>query len=186
MTREEAIYWIKNLAVLSTEKDMASITEALNMAIAALKQLSLPKIIIRQGEQEPTAEYSSDVISRQAAIDAFDGVKVDEETEYDIGYNDGIDFAVSKLSVLPSAQPFTSEQIQTMQELESAQVKKAYELGKADRPKGYWIDTQVDSVGIAHRCICSICGEEPAAWSSINKFDFCPNCGADMRERGEG
>ena len=48
-----------------------------------------------------------DLIERQAAIDAFDGVKVDEEncTEYDIGYNDGIDFAVSRLSVLPSAQP---------------------------------------------------------------------------------
>ena len=49
----------------------------------------------------------SDLISRQAAIDALDGVKVDEGycTEYDIGYNDGIDFAVSSLSVLPSAQP---------------------------------------------------------------------------------
>ena len=48
-----------------------------------------------------------DLIERQAAIDAFDGVKVDEEncTEYDIGYNDGIDFAISKLSVLPPAQP---------------------------------------------------------------------------------
>ena len=48
-----------------------------------------------------------DLISRQQAIDAFDGVKVDEEncTEYDIGYNDGIDFAISKLSVLPPAQP---------------------------------------------------------------------------------
>ena len=38
MKREEAIYWIKNLAVLSSEKDMASITEALNMAIEALEQ----------------------------------------------------------------------------------------------------------------------------------------------------
>lgn len=47
-----------------------------------------------------------DLISRQAAIEAFDGAKVDEQdcTEYDIGYNDGIDFAVSRLSVLPSAQ----------------------------------------------------------------------------------
>lgn len=69
---------------------------------------------------QPTIESStncsefpnnSDTISRQAAIDAFDGVKVDEEwcTEYDIGYNDGIDFAVSKLSVLPSAQPEVKE-----------------------------------------------------------------------------
>lgn len=53
----------------------------------------------------------TDLISRQAAVDALDGVKVDEEycTEYDIGYNDGIDFAVSKLSVLPSAEPKPSE-----------------------------------------------------------------------------
>lgn len=49
----------------------------------------------------------TDLISRQAVVDVFDGVKVDEEycTEYDIGYNDGIDFAVSKISVLPSAEP---------------------------------------------------------------------------------
>ena len=48
-----------------------------------------------------------DMISRQVAINEFDGVKVDEEncTEYDIGYNDGIDFAVSRLSVLPAVQP---------------------------------------------------------------------------------
>ena len=150
MTREEAIYWIKNLAVLSTEKDMASITEALNMRQAAIDAIEPTLKSILQGN-------------------SFKAVNV-----------------MDKIRDLPSAQPFTAEQIQTMQELESAQVKKAYELGKADRPKGYWIDTQVDSVGIAHRCICSICGEEPAAWSSINKFDFCPNCGADMRERGEG
>ena len=36
MTREDAIYWIKNLAVLSTKKDMPQIEEALNMAIEAL------------------------------------------------------------------------------------------------------------------------------------------------------
>ena len=54
-----------------------------------------------------------DTISRQAAIDAFDGVKVDAEncTEYDIGYNDGIDFAVSRLSVLPSAEPETAQNV---------------------------------------------------------------------------
>ena len=134
MTRTEAAQICQSIKFILENSDYTeAVEEALNMAIAALKQLSLPKIIIRQGEQEP------------------------------------------------SAQPFTAEQIQTMQELEAAQIEKAYELGKADRPTGYWIDTQVDSVGIAHRCICSICGEEPAAWSSINKFDFCPNCGADMR-----
>ena len=56
---------------------------------------------------QPTCnQLATDCINRQTAIDAFDGTKVDEIdcTEYDIGYNDGIDFAVSKLSVLPSAQ----------------------------------------------------------------------------------
>jgi len=36
MTREDAIYWIKNLAVLSIEKDMPQIEEALKMAVEAL------------------------------------------------------------------------------------------------------------------------------------------------------
>ncbi len=49
---------------------------------------------------------TDDLISRAEAIEAFDGTKVGEKncTEYDSGYNDGIDFAVSTLSVLPSAQ----------------------------------------------------------------------------------
>ena len=47
MTREEAIYQIKNLAALSREKDMASITEALDMAIKALG------MAIEALEQEP-------------------------------------------------------------------------------------------------------------------------------------
>ena len=37
MKREDAIYWIKNLAVLSTEKDIPQIEEALNMAVEALQ-----------------------------------------------------------------------------------------------------------------------------------------------------
>ena len=36
MTREEAIYQIKQLAVLSTDKEIPKITEALDMAIEAL------------------------------------------------------------------------------------------------------------------------------------------------------
>ena len=37
MTREDAIYEIKQLAVLSTDKNIERITEALNMAIEALQ-----------------------------------------------------------------------------------------------------------------------------------------------------
>ena len=49
----------------------------------------------------------NDLISRQAAINALDSTKFDVGycTKYGEGYNDGIDFAVSKLSALPSAHP---------------------------------------------------------------------------------
>lgn len=48
-----------------------------------------------------------DLISRRSAIKAFDDEKYDNPFcgEYEVGYNDGIDFAVSTLSDLPSAQP---------------------------------------------------------------------------------
>ena len=42
MTREEAIYQIKQLAVLSTDKDIPKITEALDMAIEALENKPTP------------------------------------------------------------------------------------------------------------------------------------------------
>ena len=93
----------------------------------------------------------NDLISRTAAINEFDGAKVDEEycTEYDIGYNDGINFAVSRLSVLPSAQP--------------------------ERMRGRWIPIMHLDVLDGYRC--STC----KAWSRF-KYNFCRNCGADMRE----
>lgn len=45
MTREEAIYQIKQLAVLSTDKEMPKITEALDMAIEALSEPEMVETI---------------------------------------------------------------------------------------------------------------------------------------------
>ena len=47
-----------------------------------------------------------DLISRRTAIKAFDTAKFDVGycSEYGVGYNDGLDYAIDKLSVLPSAQ----------------------------------------------------------------------------------
>ena len=99
----------------------------------------------------------SDLIARQAAIDAFDGVKVDEEncTEYDIGYNDGIDFAVSRLSVLPSAQP--------------------------ERIKGHWVEIASSN----HTYKRSVCGRllvniTDGKNNVVKNYPYC-HCGADMR-----
>ena len=83
MTKEDAIYEIRQLAVLSTNKNIERITEALNMAIEALT--------FQQGE---------------------------------------------------------------------------------------WVNKIGRPISDNHSVYCSICGE----WSEY-RSDFCPNCGADMRER---
>ena len=97
LSRKEAITILESMRI-DIPVPKAAVTQikrnlALDMAINALNCSEIPN--------------KSDTISRQEAIEAFDGVKVDEEncTEYDIGYNDGIDFAVSRLSVLPAVQP---------------------------------------------------------------------------------
>lgn len=47
------------------------------------------------------------------------------------------------------------------------------------RKKGKWIDKSDDIDGAWN--YCSVCMEQ-----AIDLYDFCPNCGADMREGEEG
>ena len=169
MTRSEAAQICQSVKFILENSDYTeAVEEALDMAIEAL-------------EQEPTAEYSSDVISRQAAIDALakempslttpDGCG---EFDHDIQITDEafVD-CMQIINGLPSAQPFTSEQIQTMQELEFAQVEKAYELGKADRPTGHWIENDNGTFS------CSNC----QSWIPEEQHHYarhCLYCGARM------
>ena len=73
MTREKAAKICQSIKFILDKEDYSEeVEEALDMAIAALKQLSLPKIIIRQGEQEPcdkrtdkhTETHACDCINR--------------------------------------------------------------------------------------------------------------------------
>lgn len=69
----------------------------------------------------------SDLIDRQAAIDRI------RET----GYADQIkENIIMILMCLPSAQPYTDDEIQKMQDLEQAQIQKAFALGREDAQKG--------------------------------------------------
>ena len=43
-------------------------------------------------------------------------------------------------------------------------------LPSAERKRGEWVDYK-----------CSICGFEPYNPSGLETFNYCPNCGADMR-----
>ena len=83
-----------------------------------------------------------DTISRQATIDGFYNVKVHEEdcTEYDIGYNDGIDYAISKLSVMPSAQRWipTSERLPKVREWVLCQCRAGIMDVLRLTEDGYW------------------------------------------------
>ena len=44
--------------------------------------------------------------------------------------------------------------------------------------KGKWVDAHGNPIKDAYSVYCNACGE----WSEY-RTDFCPNCGADMRER---
>ena len=72
-------------------------------------------------------ELVNDCISRQAAINAL---------HMHLMYRMGTDSNKKRLddwiNGVPSAQPYTDEEIQKMQDIEQAQLDKAYEMGKAD------------------------------------------------------
>ena len=111
----------------------------------------------------------NDLISRQAAIDAIKGLEFCHYMEF--GEYIGEDTrevrliraekAQDALQKLPSAQPsYTEEQIQTMQDLESAEIEKAYELGR-ESAQPQWIPCR-ETVDIPDHEIlaCDKYGEE--------------------------
>lgn len=120
---------------------------------------------------------NKDTIYRQTAIDAVRKCNVKEVTPaYMLIDKSEI---MTELMMLPSAPLYTEDELQTMQDLEWAQLEKMYELGKAERKKGKWIPHEGGKfVGFPYMHYeCSECRAfEPT------ETNFCPNCGADMRE----
>lgn len=198
MTRSEAAKICQSIKFLMDKEDYSEeVEEALNMAIEALDQ--------EETLQNLTKPNKSDLISRQAAIDTVMGFMPSLTTPDGCGQFDREIFEAQEMFVdigqalnkLPSAQPFTEEQIQTMQELESAQVEKAFELGKADRPTGHWIENAQEYYEMINEKCGGVdentpyftddiaCSECLAKFSVIDneteRFDFCPNCGCAMK-----
>lgn len=104
----------------------------------------------------------SDLIDRQEAIKAILGEP--PEVNYPIYY-------AEKIRELPSVQP--NKDLLHLQR-EQAYLQ-GYEDGQKSR-KGKWIDS---GYGVE----CSLCGEwYPHASIARNQLNFCPTCGADMRE----
>ena len=115
---------------------------------------------VAQPNLQPTCnQLATDCINRQAAIDAldkrFDSIPMEQTTE--------ILQLRKDLRELPPAQP--------------------------ERKKGKWIIKDNPGTGW-YRVTCSECGEDVTSTAPCIGFypnakvtwDYCPNCGADMRE----
>ena len=82
-------------------------------------------------------ELVNDCISRKAAIEALgERPMVWIGSDYELGAKNQYDADVLALKTVPSAQPYTDEDIQKLQNIEQAQFDKirelAYQDGKAD------------------------------------------------------
>ena len=128
----------------------------------------------------------SDLIERQAAIDALDVLcqehrykipgKRETYSEYNEAWQDALDRAEGAIFNLPSAQPDLSSYSDKLW-------RAAYERGKAEaqpqRMQGRWVEhkwaEEVAGMLISNYA-CSCC----SSWERINS-DFCPNCGANMQ-----
>lgn len=125
----------------------------------------------------------TDLISRQQAIDAVISLCDDCDSGYcgscRVDYPGKKD-ARKALEDLPSAHPYTAEEIQKMQELESVQIEKAHELGResvhTDRQRGEWIDYTEDGY-----VECPFCHSATNCDGNKDELHFCFSCGADMR-----
>jgi hypothetical protein len=103
---------------------------------------------------------TSDLISRMETVEHLRRV-LDATvpiTDYDEGYVDGVEFGISTVSTMPTIQP--------------------------ERKKGEWLPDNNNAYEM--RFVCSCCKEsEVVPTIGFTKYktlwDFCPNCGADMR-----
>ena len=86
---------------------------------------------------QPTCnKLATDCISRQAAIECLEHLSACDEPFVEIGTDDetfiGKYEAITEISDLSPAQPYTEAEIQKMQDLYQAEIDKAFELGQED------------------------------------------------------
>lgn len=120
---------------------------------------------------------NNDLISREDLKKKLQARHDNGEEDFDKGYNIGIETAIDLIDNAPTVEP---DKLVTL--------KDAYQEGHYDgylegytkaineeRPQGEW---KVDGCLIA----CNKCGRILLKASEL--YNFCPNCGADMRKGG--
>ena len=108
----------------------------------------------------------SDLISRQAVIDALDEIR----------------HALWEIDIpSPTVPEYVEhhEQVQSVWKLLDKKQKELYLLPSVqpERKKGEW-DIYIDCEGKTRRCTCKLCGYETYSWGDLK---YCANCGAYMR-----
>jgi len=108
-------------------------------------------------------------MTREEAIQVLESMKSEES------YNALIDLcnmAIESLSAEPSGDEW--------EEYSEKLWKLAFERGQQSvRPKGEWIFDGEKVNGGIKWCHCSVCGKTDTA-NIIDRYHFCPNCGASM------
>ena len=140
-----------------------------------------------------------DTISRQAAIDCLCNGKCTEEGRW---CDDGDCMPVRRIKSLPSAQPeHTTDiwdklsEVYNMDDVPDAalsiigDVMLALPSVQPERKKGKWIQLQLSLSNPLFQCTCCLRNAPMVETGCLmNRHleallsDFCPNCGADMRE----
>ena len=171
MTRAEAI---EKLEILRQKVDEDTY-RALIMGIKALEQEpcdrleygidgNVYKMTISNGkefEQEPC-----DAISREAVINEI------QHAEINFTITSKVDFSEYKKEIQEIIDHIVEAQINAVNELPSVQPSR----------KGHWIEEDMFDGDVAYRC--SACNELFCIIEGTpkdNEYNFCPNCGAEMR-----
>ena len=206
MTREEAIEVI-NTYDFSDDNEDAEFKEALSMAIKALSQEPCDKCVYstKDGgcqydditEAIPPLEPCEDAVSREAVYRLVDDI-IDNLCENSIDLGALESWGREQVMELPSvtvpdcqkcetANPciyceHEFKEQQTDDDPYQTDMDEAWEQAKrAERQTGEWERHYIrPNVYKDLRWYCSACGNG-CGYNNAFMFDFCPNCGADMR-----
>lgn len=124
---------------------------------------------------------STDLISRQDALDAFNGNIMVTGRENANEVRSYIKETVDKIMALPSADRPTVDKeylIDLIQEAVYDGEACAKLMDMVDRPTGKWLKRQ--TVGDVDFAYCSKCGAPIIHGRTSPLWSYCPNCGAKM------